>query len=91
MITTVVGSNSMYANIMIPTVEWENMLQDVGCTKQELKVKQYKNHNIASYGPKEDPLYYYNLSSIVIDYIKYFKREKELGRGWNKVPKIRQI
>ena len=80
MITTVVDANSMYANIMIPTVEWENMLQDVGCTKQELKVKQYKNHNIAPYGPKEAPLYYYNISSIVIDCVIFFLKEKELGR-----------
>ena len=79
--------NSRYANIMIPTAEWDNRLQDVGCTKGELKVKRYKGHNIAPYGPKEAPHYYYNLSSIAIDYVKSFKKEKDLGRGWTKVPK----
>ena len=37
-------------------------------------------------GPPESPMYYYNISSIAIDYLKKFSTEKELGNGWNKVP-----
>ena len=57
----VVAINSRYANVIIPSAEWENRLQDVGCTNRELKVKRYKGHNIAPYGTKEAPFYYYNL------------------------------
>ena len=77
----------MYANIMIITDEWQNRLQDLGCSQAELKVKRYKGSNIAPYGPKETPIYYYNLTSIAIDYLKSFKKEKDVGRGWTKVPK----
>ena len=84
-----------YANIMIPTHEWNNRIQDVGCSKVELKVKRYKGSNISPYGPKEAPIYYFHLTSIAIDYLKCFKKEKDLGRGWAKVPKnptdIRQV
>ena len=76
-----------YANIMIPTHEWKNRIQDVGCSKAELKVKRYKGSNISPYGPKEAPIYYFHLTSIAIDYLKCFKKEKDLGRGWAKVPK----
>ena len=76
-----------YANIMIPTHEWNNRIQDVGCSKVELKVKRYKGSNISPYGPKEAPLYYFHLTSIAIDYLKCFKKDNDLGRGWTKVPK----
>ena len=59
-----------YANIMIPKNEWNNRLQDMGCSKADLKVKRYKGSNIAPYGPKEAPIYYYHLTSIAIDYLK---------------------
>ena len=52
-----------------------------------LKVKRYKGSNTAPYGPKESPLYYYNLSPIDIDYVRVLKKEKELGLEWTKVPK----
>ena len=32
-------------------------------------------------------LYYYNLNSIAIDYLKIFVNEYTCGRGWAKVPK----
>jgi len=80
-IPTVVSVISMYENIIIPQMEWENRLKNAWCTKEELKVKRYKGNNIALYGPKESPLYYYNLSSIAIDYVKSFKKEKDLGQN----------
>lgn len=32
-------------------------------------------------------MYFYDLSSIAIDFLKIFASENELGRGWDKVPK----
>ena len=80
-------SNDRYANVVIPVVEWNNRLQDMGCTKDELKIKRYKGSLIPARGPKGSPIYYYHLASIAIDYVKNFKKEKDMGRGWNKVPK----
>ena len=31
-------------------------------------------------------MYYYNLTAIAVDYLKLFKEENTLGRGWGKVP-----
>ena len=59
----------------------------MGCPKADLKVKRYKCSNIAPYGPKETPIYYYHLVSIAIDYLKSFKKDMGMGRGWAKVPK----
>ena len=33
----------------------------------------YRQSKIPEYGPKETPLYYYDLTSIAIDFIKNFK------------------
>ena len=38
-------------------------------------------------GPKESPLFYYDLSMIAIEYVKRMSNEKEMGRGWAKLPK----
>ena len=32
-------TNDRYANVVVPVVEWNNRLQDMGCTKDELKIK----------------------------------------------------
>ena len=32
-------------------------------------------------------MYYYNLTAIAVDYLKLFKEDNTLGRGWGKVPK----
>ena len=42
---------------------------------------------IAGYGPLEAPIFYYDLTSIAIDYLRNVKAQNELGRGWNKIPK----
>ena len=80
-------SNDRYAYVVIPVVEWNNRLQDMDCTKDKLKIKRYKGSMIPGHGPKASPNYCYHLTSIGIDYIKKFKKEKDMGRGWNKVPK----
>ena len=45
--------NPRYDTILIINEGWRNMIQDVGCSKQEIKVKRYKGSNIAPYGPNE--------------------------------------
>ena len=72
-------------NVMIPSTEFEDRLQDKGCNLHQLPKNTYKMSKIPPYGPKEKSLYYYHLTSIAIDYIKNFKKEKDLDRGWNKV------
>jgi len=76
-----------FANVEIPQEEFYKRIQDVGCTKEELKVKRYRAMMIPAYGPKEKKTYYYDLASIAIDYSKAFKKEHELKRGWDKTPK----
>ena len=73
------------SNVMIPLIEWNDWLQDRGCSIHHLPKPTYKQSKIPPYGPKEKSLYYYHLTSIAIDYIKNFKKEKDLDRGWNKV------
>ena len=53
---------------------------------QSLK-KTYKKSKIPGYGPDEAPIYYFDLTSIAIDWLKSFKAQHLLGRGWNKIPK----
>ena len=79
--------NSQFANVEIPKQEFNKRIQDVGCSKKELKVKRYKSNMIPGYGPKEKNILYYGLGSIAIDYSKQFKKEHELQRGWSKTPK----
>lgn len=38
-------------------------------------------------GPKESPLFYFDLSSIAIDYVKRMVIDKEMRRGWANLPK----
>ena len=80
----------VFANVEIPQEEFYKRIQDVGCTKEELKVKRSRAMMIPAYGPKEKKTYYYDLASIAIDYSKAFKKEHELKRGWDKTPKTRR-
>ena len=72
---------SEFANVEIPKDEFVKRLQDVGCSKEELKVKRYRAAMIPAYGPKENKIFYYDLASIAIDYSNNFKKENELQRG----------
>jgi len=60
-----------YPNVKIPE-EWNDCLQDMGCSKSELKIKRYKGSQTPGRGPKDVPIFYYHLTSIAIDYIKNF-------------------
>ena len=85
--TSSVPNDTSFASVRIPTEEWKQRLQDGGCAKCELKKKTYKKNKIPGYGPVECPIFYYDLTSIAIDWLKSFKNEHLLGRGWNKIPK----
>jgi len=79
--------STQFDNVEIPQEEFAKRIQDVGCTKEELRVKRYRGMMIPAYGPKEKKVYYYDLVSIVIDYSKALKKEHGLNRGWDKTSK----
>ena len=66
---------------------WYSRMQDEGCEKSKLPKKTYLQSTIPPIGPKDSPLFYYDLSSIAIDLLKKMWYEKEMGRGWAKLPK----
>ena len=74
-----------YSTIRIADDIWCKRLQDIGCMKESLPKATYRQHKIPAYGPYET--YYYDLSSIVIDFIKNINRDKNEGLGWNRFPK----
>ena len=43
----------------------------------ELTKKTYKKNKIPGYGPTEAPIFYYNLASIAIDWMKNCKSEHQ--------------
>ena len=95
-----VQNDTVMANVLPPQVEldqyqlirveerlWSSHLQDEGCEKAKLPKKTYMQSTIPVIGPKESPLFYYKLSMIAIEYVKKMPNEKEMGRGWEKLPK----
>jgi len=66
---------------------WYSRMHDEGCEKSKLPKKTYLQSTIPPIGPKDSPLFYYDLSSIAIDLLKKMWYEKEMGRGWAKLPK----
>ena len=75
-----------YTTIRIDDALWSHRLQDNGCSLAMLPKATYNRSKIPPVGPKESPTYYYNISSIAIDYLKTMRTEQELSRGWKKVP-----
>ena len=51
--------------------------------------KHYRWSQIPPIGPEGDQTCYFQLTSIVIDILLLMKVEKDLGRGWSKVPNNR--
>jgi len=66
---------------------WSTRIHDEGCKKIELTKKTYLQSTITPIGLKESPLFYADFSSIAIDYVKRMTTEKEMKRGWEKLPK----
>ena len=91
-ISTITGSESVntpptitspipYSNVRIDETTWNQRIQDLGCSKNEMPHKSYRSKQIPPYGA--DKIYYYHLSSIAIDYIASFKEHPE---EWTRIP-----
>ena len=76
-----------FSNLRIDDKFWLDQMQDLGCTKDDLPKTSYKANKIPPFGPDDNIFYYFELSSIAIDYMHYFKTMKNDGRGWYKIPK----
>ena len=66
-----------YRNICIDPMIWQARFQDIGCRKDQVIKKTYKMNSVMSFGPREDVLYYENLSAIVIDIVKAINKVKK--------------
>ena len=77
----------MGENMMINDNIWKKRLQDKGCKRDKLPKKTYKRSSIMALGTKDDPIYYYDLTSIAIDMTEKMYVENNMGRGWSKIPK----
>ena len=76
-----------FSKIRLIDSDFNSRIQDTGCLELSRGKKSYKNKKIPSYGPKEQPTYYYGLSSIAIDYMDSFRELKDSEAGWPRVPK----
>ena len=76
---------SSYSTIRIDDHVWSSRLQDVGCSLESLPKRSYRQNKVPPYGPNST--YYYDLSSIAIDYIKNIAQAKKNGYGWKRLPK----
>ena len=72
------------SGIRITEETFYERIQDIGCTKANLKKATYRQNKIPAYGP--NTLYYPQLSAIAIDFLKNIKYEKLEGCGWNRLP-----
>ncbi len=76
-----------HSNIRIKDDLWEERPQDLGCRKEYIVKKTYRMNSVMAFGPKEDTLYYEQLSASVIDLVKAINTEKKEGRGWKRFPR----
>ena len=80
----------MFSSIRIDDDVWNQRIQDKGCTFDELPSKTYQQNKIVSVGPNEENLqYFYDLSSICIDYIKNITMDPTNKVSWTRFPKNR--
>ena len=89
---TKAGSNPaivMGGDLMIPDDIWRSRLQDKGCKRDNLPKKTYKRSTIMALGTKEDPMYYYDLTSIAIDMTEKMYVENTMGRDGVRSQRIR--
>ena len=81
-------TQSSYIDIRIADDDWLAKIQDNGCAEKDLPAKRYKLAKILSVGPKGgEQTYYYNLTSIAVDYVKKMVEQKTNGIAWFKLPK----
>ena len=70
-------TNVPFKNIRIDDNLWDFRLQDVGCCKEYVVKITYRMNSVMSFGPKDDLLYYEQLSASVIDLVKAINEEKK--------------
>ena len=84
--TTASSSSSRvykFSYMMIGEEDWNFQIQDAGTSnKSKMSNKTYRGKQIPPYGPNK--IFYYQLSSITIDYMTSFK---ENAAEWCRVPK----
>ena len=62
------------------------MIQDPGCNQSALKESRYHRAKILSVGPVGNELFYFRLTAIAVEYIKYMTTEMKSDKGWKKSP-----
>ena len=74
-----------FGTIRIEEDIWSMRLQDTGCSKESLKKASYRQNKIPPYGPSQ--LYFPNLATIAIDFVKAINKDKAEGTGWKRFPR----
>ena len=78
---------SSYLDIKLENELWFARIQDPGGKEECLPSKRYKMSKIISIGPNDsDILFYYDLTSIAVDYVKQMKTMQSNKSGWIKLP-----
>ena len=76
-----------YLYVKLPNELWFDRIQDLGVEEKKLPKKRYKGSKVISIGPNdEDTLFYYDLTSIAVDYVKLMKGMNTEKTGWQKLP-----
>lgn len=76
-----------YLDIKLADELWVARIQDSGVEEDCLPRKRYKMSKIISIGSnEEDMLFYYDLTSIAVDYVKHMKLKNTDKTGWLKLP-----
>mgnify|MGYP001276712819 CR=1 FL=1 len=72
---------------MIPVDVWNARIQGKGRLGRDLGNKTYQRNKIIGVGPGESQLFYYDLTAIAVNFAKIMRTAKDLGTGWDKLPK----
>ena len=76
-----------YLDVKLDNELWVARIQDCGVKEDYLPNKRYKMAKILSIGSnKEDMLFYYDLTSIAVDYVKHMKGRHTDKTGWLTLP-----
>ena len=76
-----------HLDIKLDNELWFARIQDPGGKKECLPSQRYKMSKIISIGPNEnDVLFYYDLTSIAVDYVKLMRTMQSNQSGWIKLP-----
>ena len=76
-----------YMNILIDKDIFHERIQDIGCTEKELSKKRYRQAKILSVGPEGKEVFFYDLTSIAVDYVKKMYAMCNEESAWKNLPK----